>query len=146
MNTESDSTWQWVNCLQPWDKEHYVRDLSRLRYSMSVEFCGFPLFVEYAQACYASFCFRLQQFTLMLAFMCVYVWLCVEPFSRSKDNVRSWIKIGSALRLHICVTKCSWNEGYMLLGDILLFFCLKKKNCLALFCFVFPLRMYFWWS
>ena len=45
--------------------------------------------------------------------MCVFVYLCVEPVSRSKDYAWSWIKIGSILCLCKPVTECAWNVGYI---------------------------------
>ena len=57
-----------------------------------------PLCVDSARALWASFCLRFvtihSEANLQ---MCVFVCLYVEPVSRSKDYVRSRIKIGSVL-------------------------------------------------
>jgi len=41
--------------------------------------------------------------------MRVFVYLYVEPVSRSKDYAWSWIKMGSVLGLGTPVTECVWN-------------------------------------
>ena len=44
--------------------------------------------------------------------VCVCVCLYVEQVSRSKDYVRSRIKIGS-MPVHTCVAECAWNGWYI---------------------------------
>ena len=84
--------------------------------------CWVLLFSYTSTPLWASFCFRLQQFTLRLTCKCVCLY--VEPVSRFKDYVRpvsrfkdyarslikSWFR---CMPVHICVTECVWNRGYI---------------------------------
>ena len=83
---------------------------------LSVERYYFPLFVDFTQALKASFCFRLQQFTLRSTCKCVYV--CVYMLSQSR-NVRTmkgleWNLVLSYACTHLCRRVClKWRVSFL---------------------------------